>query len=74
MYGYFPCNLGEKLVDKKQSYQEIKFWDIKEEAESTIVAAQNQEISTNLFKNQIFKKELIINVGFVNNLKILSTT
>ena len=51
------CLLGEKLVDTEQSYRWLKSGDIKGETESTIVAAQDQAISTNYFKNIILKKE-----------------
>jgi len=47
MRGQFPRNLDEKLVDIKQSYRWLKSDDIKGETESTIVAAQDQAISTN---------------------------
>ena len=47
MYGQLPRNLDEKLVDIEQSYRRLKSGDIKGESESTIVAAQDQEISTN---------------------------
>ena len=40
-----------------KSYRWLKFGDIKGETESTIVAAQDQAISTNYFKNKIFKEE-----------------
>jgi hypothetical protein len=49
MHGQFPHSLDEKLVDKEQSYLWLKFGDIKGETESTIVAAQDQAISTNCF-------------------------
>jgi hypothetical protein len=35
-----------------------KIRDIKGETESTIVAAQDQAISTNSFKNEILKEEM----------------
>jgi hypothetical protein len=57
MHGQFPRSLGEKLVDKEQSYQWLKFGDIKGETESTIVAAQDQAICTNYFKRKILKEE-----------------
>ena len=41
----------------KQSYGWLKSGDIKGETESTIVTAQDQAISTNYFKNKIFKEE-----------------
>jgi hypothetical protein len=57
MHGQFPRNLDEKLVDNEQSYRLLKFGDITGETESTIVAAQDQAISTNCFKNKILKEE-----------------
>jgi hypothetical protein len=45
-------------VDKEQSYRWLKFGYIKGEIESTIVAAQDQEISTNYFKRKILKEEI----------------
>jgi hypothetical protein len=58
MHGQFTHNLDEKLVDNKQSYRRLIFGDIKGEKESTIVAVQDQAISTNSFKNEIFKEEI----------------
>jgi hypothetical protein len=65
-------NLDEKLVDTEQSYRWLKSGDIKGETESKIVAAQDQAISTNYFKNNILKEE--INAGCVNNVKKLLPT
>jgi hypothetical protein len=56
MHGQLPRNLAEKLVDIEQSYRRLKAGDIKGETESTIVAAQDQTISTNYFKNKILKE------------------
>jgi len=56
MHGQLPRNLQEKLVDNKQSYRWLKSGNIKGETESTEVAAQNQAISTNYFKNKILKE------------------
>ena len=53
-----PHSLDEKLVDIEQSYRWLKYGDIKGETESTIVAAQDQAISTNYFKNKILKEEI----------------
>jgi hypothetical protein len=39
-------------------YRWIKYGDIKGETESTIVAAEDQSISTNYFKNKILKEEI----------------
>jgi hypothetical protein len=47
MHGQFSRKLNDKLMDKEQSYRWLKFGDIKRETESTIVAAQDQAISTN---------------------------
>ena len=47
----------EKLEDIEQSYYWLKSGDTEGETESTIVAAQDQAISTNCFKNKILKEE-----------------
>ena len=57
MHGQLPRHLDEKLVGIEQSYRWLKSGDIKGETESTIVAAQDQAISTNSFKNKILKEE-----------------
>ena len=58
MNGQLPRNLDEKLVDIKQPYRWPKSGDIKGETESTIVAAQDQAISTNYFKKKILKEKI----------------
>ena len=58
MHGQLPRNLDENLVDIEQSYRWLKSGDIKGETESKIVAAQDQAISTNYFKNKILKEEI----------------
>ena len=45
-------------MDIEQSYRWLKSGDVKGETESTIVAAQDQAISTNYFKNNILKEEI----------------
>ena len=55
MHGQLPRNLDEKLVDTEQSHLWLKFGDIKGETESTIVAAQDQAVSTNYFKKKNFE-------------------
>jgi hypothetical protein len=45
-------------VDNEQPYRWLKFENIKGETESTIVASQDQTISTNYFKNKILKEEV----------------
>jgi hypothetical protein len=57
MHGQLPRSLDEKLLDIEQSYRWLKYGDIKGETESRIVAAQDQAISTNYFKNKILKEE-----------------
>ena len=56
VHGQLPHNLDEKLVDIEQSYRWLKSGDIK--GETTIVAAEEQAISTNYFKNKILKEEI----------------
>ena len=58
MHGQLPRNLDEKLVDIEQSYHWQKSGNIKGEIESTIVAAEDQAISANYFKNKILKEEI----------------
>ena len=58
MHGQLPHNLDEKLVDIEHSHRWLKFDDIKEEIESTIVAAQDQAIRKNYFKNKILKEKI----------------
>jgi len=57
MHGQLPRSLDEELVDIEQSYRWLKSGDIKGETENTIVAAQEQAVSTNYFKNKILKEE-----------------
>jgi hypothetical protein len=58
MHGQLPRNIGEKLLDIEHSYRWPKSGDIKGETESTIVAAQDQAVSTNCFWNKVSKKEI----------------
>ena len=58
MQGQLPRNLDEKLVDHEPTYRWLKSGDINGETESTILAAQDQAISTNYFKNKILKQEI----------------
>jgi hypothetical protein len=58
MHGQLPRSLDRKWVDNEQTYRWLKFGDIKRERGSTIKAAHGQEITTNYFKNKIFKKEI----------------
>jgi hypothetical protein len=58
MHGQLPHNLDEKLVDIEHSYCWLKSGDTKGETGSTIVAAQDQAISTNYFKNKILKEDI----------------
>jgi hypothetical protein len=69
-HGQFPHNL-EELVDKEHSYRWSKFGDIKGETPplppyafmawcsgSTTVAAEDQALSTDYFKEQILTDEV----------------
>jgi hypothetical protein len=58
MQGQLSCNLDEKLVDIEQSYCWLKPEDIKGETKGPMMAAQDQTISTNYFKNKILKEEI----------------
>jgi hypothetical protein len=58
MRGQFPRSLDEKLVENEQSYRWLEFWRRKGETESTVVAVQDQAISTNYLKRKIFKEEI----------------
>ena len=69
-----PRSLDEKLVDIEQLYRWLKYGEIKGETESTVVAAQDQAISTNYFRNKILKKQIENNACYVNNMKKLLTT
>jgi hypothetical protein len=73
MPGQFSRNLDKKLVDNEQSYRWLKFRNIKGETESTIVAEQDQAISTNHFKNKILKEESDSKFRYVNIHKLLTT-
>jgi hypothetical protein len=58
MHGQLPRNFDKKLVDIEKAYRWLKSGDIKGETESTIVAAQEQAIIKNYFKNKILKDEI----------------
>jgi hypothetical protein len=53
MHMRFLCSLDEKSMDKEQSYRWLKFGDIKRETESTTVAAQDQALSTDCFREKL---------------------
>jgi hypothetical protein len=57
-HGQLPRRLYGKVVDNKQSYRWLKFGNIKGETESTVAAAQDQELSTNYFQNKILKEQV----------------
>ena len=60
MHGQLPRKLDEKLVEIEQSNRWLKSADIKGETESTIVASQDQEISTIYFKKKkIWNKKIL---------------
>jgi hypothetical protein len=58
MHEQLPRNLDEKLVDIEQGYRWLKSGDIEVETESTIVAVQDQAISTNYFRKRKLKEEI----------------
>ena len=57
MHGQLSRNLDEKLMDNEQSYWWLKSGDINRETESTILAAQDQAVNANYFKNKILREE-----------------
>jgi hypothetical protein len=71
IHGQLRRNLYEKLVDIEQSYRWLKSDDIKGEAESTIVAAEDQET---ILRIKFLRKKLRVNAGYVNNTKKPLTT
>jgi hypothetical protein len=56
VHGQLARNLDDKPVDKEHSYGQTKFEEIKEETESTTVAAQDQAITTNCFENKVLRE------------------
>ena len=58
MNGQVPRNLDEELVHIEWSYQWLKSGDIKGETKSTIVAVQDQAISTQYFKTNIWNEQI----------------
>ena len=59
MHGQLWHNLDKKLLDIEHSYRWLKSGNIKRETESTIVASQDQAISTYYLKNKILKQEIV---------------
>jgi hypothetical protein len=57
MHRQFPRNVDEKVLNSEKSYGWLKFGDMKGEIECTIVAAKDQAVSTNYFKNEILNEE-----------------
>jgi hypothetical protein len=55
MHRQLPCSLEKKLVDIEQLYRWLKYGDIKGKTKITIVAAQDQAVGTNYFKNKILE-------------------
>jgi hypothetical protein len=45
------------LMDREQTFQCLKFGDIKGETESLIVGAQDQALGTSYFKRKVLKEE-----------------
>jgi hypothetical protein len=50
MRGQFARNLDENLADNEQLHRWLKFRDIKEETESTVVVTQDQAVSKKYLK------------------------
>jgi hypothetical protein len=60
--------------NNKQSSRWLKFWNIKGEAESTIVAAQIKQLVQTILKVKFWKKKFRVNASYVNTMKKLLTT
>jgi hypothetical protein len=58
LHGQFPHSLDEELIDKKQFHRWMKFGDTTGETESNAMVAHDQAISTNYFKDKIFKQKI----------------
>ena len=58
MHGQLPRRLDEKLVNIEQSYPWLTSVNIKGETGSTTMAAQDQAVCTNYFKNKILKEDI----------------
>jgi len=52
------CHVEEKLEDNEESYLWLKSGDVKGEIGSTILAAQDQVVSTNRVKKESLKEEM----------------
>ena len=72
--GQHPRNLKEKLVKNEHSQRQLKFEDVKGETECKIVAARDQELVQDILRIKFGKKKLIINTGYVNDMKKLLST
>jgi hypothetical protein len=63
MLAQFLRSLDEKLVDKELSYRWWKFGHINGETERTVVADEDQALSTDCLKKRILKEEIGV-LGF----------
>ena len=64
MHGQYAQVLESEQIDKKKSIAWLCSTGLKETTESLIIAAQDQTLATNYYKNKILKQALIPIVGF----------
>ena len=55
MHGQYPKRIGENDVDQEMTNQWFKTAGLKSETEGFIIAAQDQAIETNYYRNKILK-------------------
>ena len=55
MHGQYPLRVNKVDVDKEGTHKWLKSASLKEETEGFIVAAQDQSLGTNNYRNKIIK-------------------
>jgi hypothetical protein len=65
-------NVNKDNNNNEQSYRWLKFGNIKGETESTIMAAQDNQIVQTILKIKFWPKKFIVNAGYVNDMKLLT--
>ena len=58
MHGQYAQALESEQIDKKKSIAWLRSAGLKETTESLIIAAQDQTLATNYYKNKILKKSV----------------
>ena len=55
MHGQYPERVYISVIDKESTYKWLKSSSLKGETEGFIIAAQDQSLATNNYRNKIFK-------------------